>query len=352
MKLRDMMILSFLSSSLVVIVIVWFSIRKMYLTDQDGYLIIAITILANILGAALGLFLLRNTFHSLNKLSKQTKVIKENQFTKIHLQHAPKELQTLAEDFNEMVTALADSFTALEKSEQDKSNLVAQLGHDIKTPITAIKNQIEAIQDGIIAKSEIDQTLNQMAYQIERLTALTKQLMEVSIMEKNSPKGPQNKEQKIWLDQFLLTLLASFEYILKKKKQQLKLEIDAKVTTLITDEGKLNRILTNLIENASKYSAEQTTIYLKITAVADRVIFSVTDEGSGIRPEDQAKIFDRLYRVEKSRNPETGGSGLGLYISKNLAEQLNGRLEVESDFGKGSIFRLTLSTEPEKAMPV
>ncbi|MDU6524607.1 MAG: sensor histidine kinase, partial [Enterococcus sp.] len=148
MKLRDMMILSFLSSSLVVIVIVWFSIRKMYLTDQDGYLIIAITILANILGAALGLFLLRNTFHSLNKLSKQTKVIKENQFTKIHLQHAPKELQTLAEDFNEMVTALADSFNALEKSEQDKSNLVAQLGHDIKTPITAIKNQIEAIQDG------------------------------------------------------------------------------------------------------------------------------------------------------------------------------------------------------------
>ncbi|MDU6523751.1 MAG: ATP-binding protein, partial [Enterococcus sp.] len=203
-----------------------------------------------------------------------------------------------------------------------------------------------------IAKSEIDQTLNQMAYQIERLTALTKQLMEVSIMEKNSLKGPQNKEQKIWLDQFLLTLLASFEYILKKKKQQLKLEIDAKVTTLITDEGKLNRILTNLIENASKYSGEQTTIYLKITAVADRVIFSVTDEGSGIRPEDQAKIFDRLYRVEKSRNPETGGSGLGLYISKNLAEQLNGRLEVESDFGKGSIFRLTLSTEPEKAMPV
>ncbi|WP_326931333.1 MULTISPECIES: ATP-binding protein [Enterococcus] len=121
---------------------------------------------------------------------------------------------------------------------------------------------------------------------------------------------------------------------------------------MITDEGKLNRILTNLIENASKYSGEQTTIYLKITAVAGRVIFSVTDEGSGIRPEDQAKIFDRLYRVEKSRNPETGGSGLGLYISKNLAEQLNGRLEVESDFGKGSIFRLTLSTEPEKAMPV
>lgn len=128
MKLRNMLILSFLTSSIVVVLIVWFSISKMYLTDYDGYLIIGITILANILGTIIGLFSLRNTFHSLDKLSKQTKVIKENQFTEIQLEHAPKELQTLADDFNEMVAALADSFTALEKSEQDKSNLVAQLG--------------------------------------------------------------------------------------------------------------------------------------------------------------------------------------------------------------------------------
>ena len=105
MKLRNMLILSFLSSSIVVILIVWFSISKMYLTDYDGYLIIGITILANFLGAALGLLLLRNTFHSLNMLSKETKVIKENQFTEIQLHHAPKELQTLADDFNEMVKA-------------------------------------------------------------------------------------------------------------------------------------------------------------------------------------------------------------------------------------------------------
>lgn len=342
MKLRNMLILSFLSSSIVVILIVWFSISKMYLTDYDGYLIIGITILANFLGAALGLLLLRNTFHSLNMLSKQTKVIKENQFTEIQLHHAPKELQTLADDFNEMVAALRDSFTALEKSEQDKSNLVAQLGHDIKTPITAVKNQIEAIQDGIISRDEIDQTLDQMAFQIDRLSSLTKQLMEVAVMEKATAQSAVNQEQKIWLDQFLLTLLSSFDYILRKKQQKIKLEVDPEIKTLTTDEGKLNRILTNLIENASKYSPENTTIYLKIENREEIIIFSIKDEGFGIRWEEQQKIFERLYRVEKSRNPETGGSGLGLYISKSLAEQLGGTLKVTSEYERGSIFYLSL----------
>lgn len=342
MKLRNMLVLSFLSSSLVVILIVWFSISKMYLTDHDGYLIIGITILANILGTGLGLFLLRNTFYSLIKLSQQTKVIKENQFTEIQLQHAPKELQILADDFNEMVAALADSFTALEKSEQDKSNLVSQLGHDIKTPITAVKNQIEAIQDGIISKDEIDKTLEQMAFQIDRLSSLTKQLMEVAAMERASTQSSVNQEQVIWLDQFLLTLLSSFDYILRKKQQKLTLEVDPQLKTLTTDEDKLNRILTNLIENASKYSPENTTIYLKIENKENQILFAIKDEGLGIKKADQQKIFERLYRVEKSRNPETGGSGLGLYISKSLAKQLKGNLDVQSEKGEGSIFRLVL----------
>ena len=230
----------------------------------------------------------------------------------------------------------------MEKSEQDKSNLVAQLGHDIKTPITAVKNQIEAIQDGIISRDEIDQTLDQMAFQIDRLSSLTKQLMEVAVMEKATAQSAVNQEQKIWLDQFLLTLLSSFDYILRKKQQKIKLEVDPEIKTLTTDEGKLNRILTNLIENASKYSPENTTIYLKIENREETIIFSIKDEGFGIRWEEQQKIFERLYRVEKSRNPETGGSGLGLYISKSLAEQLGGTLKVTSEYERGSIFYLSL----------
>lgn len=161
-------------------------------------------------------------------------------------------------------------------------------------------------------------------------------------MEKALPQSPANQEQKVWLDQFLLKLLSSFDYILRKKQQKLTLQVDPKVKTLMTDEGKLNRILTNLIENASKYSPANTTIYLKIEAVNGQIIFSIKDEGIGIKTIDQQKIFDRLYLVEKSRNPETGGSGLGLYISKSLTEQLKGELKVESDYGNGSIFRLML----------
>ena len=181
-----------------------------------------------------------------------------------------------------------------------------------------------------------------MAFQIDRLSSLTKQLMEVAVMEKATAQSAVNQEQKIWLDQFLLTLLSSFDYILRKKQQKIKLEVDPEIKTLTTDEGKLNRILTNLIENASKYSPENTTIYLKIENREETIIFSIKDEGFGIRWEEQQKIFERLYRVEKSRNPETGGSGLGLYISKSLAEQLGGTLKVTSEYERGSIFYLSL----------
>lgn len=343
MKLKSLMISSFLASGLVVICIVWFSIQKMYLTSYTGYILIGITCIANIIGAMIGLLLLRGTFHSLDTFREQTRQVRNNHFQMIALKGAPKELVLLADDFNDMVIALSHSFTALEKSEQEKSNMISQLGHDIKTPITAIGSQIEAIQDGMIWEEEIPEVLNQMKNQVQRLHDLTKQLMEVAMVEKGSTHVAMNQcVHEVWVDQLLVKILSGFQFNIKKKRQQLCVEMKDDICFLNMDEISLTRILSNLIDNSIQYANTDSTITITVKEVNKQVEFVIQDEGIGIPKADIPFIFDRLYRVEKSRSQHTGGSGLGLYISKSLALQLKGTLDVESKSQIGTKFILVL----------
>ncbi|MGX8851618.1 sensor histidine kinase [Amedibacillus sp. YH-ame10] len=343
MRLKNLMITSFIVSGLVVLCIVWVSIQKMYVTTETGYILILITCIANVVGAIFGLFLLRGTFHSLDNFREQTRQVQNNCFQMITLNKAPKEFMRLAGDFNDMVVALSDSFTALEKSEQEKSNMISQLGHDIKTPITAIGSQIEAIQDGIILKEEIPEILNQMMNQVERLHELTKQLMEVAMVEnENHFLSCKQMLHEVWMDQLLVKILSGFQFKMKKNRQHLCVEMKEDICFQAMDEMSLTRILSNLIDNSIQYANKESTIVITVKKIVNTVEFSIQDEGIGIPKEDIPYIFDRLYRVEKSRNQYTGGSGLGLYISKTLALQLKGTLFVESEEHVGSKFTLVL----------
>lgn len=343
MKLKNLMVSSFIASGCVVIFIVWFGIQEMFLTTSNGYILIGITVFANIIGSLIGLFLLRNTFHSLATLSEQTRQVRKNCFQTITLHKAPEELNRLTDDFNEMVVALSQSFKDLEESEQEKSNMVSQLGHDIKTPITAISSQIEAMQDGIILKEEILDVLPQMMNQVERLRDLTKQLMEVAMVENGTfQSNAQRIQNEVWVDKLLVKILSGFQFKTKKKQQNLCVEMHNAICFKQIDEMSLIRILSNLIDNSIKYSNAGSEIIIAITKSDTHVIFTIKDEGVGIPEEDLPYIFNRLYRVEKSRNQTTGGSGLGLYISKSLAQQLGGTLDVKSTLHVGTSFTLTL----------
>lgn len=343
MKLKTLMISSFIASGSVVILIVWVSIQEMYLTTWNGYVLIVITIIANIIGSLLGLFLLRGTFQSLDTLREQTRNVRNNCFQTITLHKAPKEFMRLTDDFNEMVIALSDSFTALEKSEQEKNNMVSHLGHDIKTPITAISSQIEAIQDGIILEKEIPEVLSQMMNQVDRLSDLTKQLMEVAMVDNGDfMLYSQKLYRELWVDKLLVKVLSGFQFKTKKKSQNLCVVMNETVCFHAMDEMSLTRILSNLIDNSIKYSNVGSEIKIEVIKSDCELIFNISDEGIGIPSEDLPYIFQRLYRVEKSRNSQTGGSGLGLYISNTLAQQLGGSLSVQSEVNIGSCFTLTL----------
>ena len=195
----------------------------------------------------------------------------------------------------------------------------------------------------MVSEDEMQALWQAMAHQIDRLKTLTQQLMEVGLMEKQAnQQASQIQVQTLQLDDFLIHLLTSIQPHCQQKKQELEVKLAPELETIQTDGDKLSRILLNLLENASKYSPEQSRIQLHIKKEAQGIAFHVNDQGMGIPAQDLPHIFDRLYRVEQSRNRETGGAGLGLYISQTLAQQLGGQIEVTSQVKQGSHFSLWL----------
>ncbi|WP_025727971.1 sensor histidine kinase [Atopobacter phocae] len=347
MRLRNLFILSFITSSLVVCIIIGFSINQMYLHSNDGYILMSITFIANILGSLIGMYLLKGTFNSLNQLSEQTKQISQKSFDSVNLVHAPYEIKELAKDFNHMSNTLAQTFQALEVSEKEKKQLVAQLGHDLKTPLTALRSQIEALEDEMVEVEELQDMYHSMAHQVYRLTTLINQLMEISVMDSKDTTVLEGQLKEIWIDQLIVQVLSSFQFSLKEKQQEIKVDLPKEVPVIWTNELHITRILMNLIENAIKYSPHKTTIQLIVFHTNKDLIIQVVDQGEGIPSEELPYIFEFMYRVEKSRNSKTGGSGIGLYISQNLAHQLGGNLSVKSQVGKGSEFELRLPLKNE-----
>lgn len=344
MSIRSLVALSFCLGGLVAFICVWLGLQQMLVSETEANLILLITLGASSTGALVSFLLLHPTVRSLQKLSQQVKGISMGNFTPIADIRAPKELKSLAGNFNQMLETLEESFRSLSASEAEKSHLIAQLGHDIKTPLAALKNQVEALHDGVIQPEEVQFFYQQMEAQVDRLTTLTNQLMEVALVERENLADLQadHSYKEVKLDQALLAILAPFQLKCQKKQQQLLVQTPDKLPTLFCDELKLHRILDNLLDNAGKYSPEQANIELTITATDTHVHFTIKDNGVGIATNDLPFIFNRLYRVDKSRSSQTGGSGLGLYISKTLAEQMGGTLTVESQLGQGSSFILSL----------
>lgn len=154
----------------------------------------------------------------------------------------------------------------------------------------------------------------------------------------------KGKEGQALLDQLLIETMSEFQLTLEREKRKVAIDVTPTGAKIVSDRDKLSRIVYNLINNALKYSQEGTPLKVSARFESNEVTISVTDSGLGISTEELQNIFRRLYRVEGSRNMNTGGHGLGLYIAQELAHQLNGEIRVKSEYGVGSTFSLVLKT--------
>ena len=342
MKLKSYILVGYLVSTLLTILVVFWAIQRMLIEKSEVYFLVGMTLIASFIGAAVSIFLLSPVFSSLKHLKKQAQNIAGKDFSTEIETKGPIEFQELGQAFNDMSRNLQDTFQSLDESEQEKRMMIAQLSHDIKTPITSIQATVEGILDGVIKEEERIHYLTTIGRQTERLNKLVEEL-DVLTLNAQPQDIADEEVEEVFLDQLLIESMSEFQLQIEQEERDVYIQVSPESAKIKSYYDKLSRILVNLLNNAFKYSEPGTRIEVIAQLTEEELIISVKDEGQGILPEDLEKIFNRLYRVETSRNMKTGGHGLGLAIARELAHQLGGEITAESQYGLGSKFTFRLN---------
>lgn len=243
------------------------------------------------------------------------------------------------------VLIVLHDITRLRQLENARRDFVANVSHELKTPITSIKGFVETLREGAIHEPEhARQFLDIISRQVERLSQLVEDLLNLSRIEQEAEAG------KILLEGRRLrgVMQAAVQACAARAaEKQIKVEVDcpenlrARINSPL-----LEQALTNLIDNAIKYSDPGSLVWVE-AAKEDRktVVIRVRDQGVGIAPEHLPRLFERFYRVDPGRSRKVGGTGLGLAIVKHIAQAHGGRVGVESTPGRGSVFSIYLQAD-------
>ena len=320
MKLKNYILVGYLVSTILTILVVFWAVQRMLIDKSEVYFLVGMTLIASFIGAAVSIFLLSPVFSSLKHLKKQAQNIASKDFSTEIETKGPIEFQELDQAFNDMSHKLQATFQSLDESEQEKRMMIAQLSHDIKTPITSIQVTVEGILDGVIKEEERLHYLSTIGRQTERLNKLVEELDVLTL--NTQPQDTADEEvEEIFLDQLLIESMSEFQLQIEQEERDVYIQVSPESAKIKSHSDKLSRILVNLLNNAFKYSEPGTRIEVLAQLTEQELTISVKDEGQGILPEDLEKIFKRLYRVETSRNMKTGGHGLGLAIAKEIIKQ-------------------------------
>ena len=235
--------------------------------------------------------------------------------------------------------------TTIRGLERIRKDFVANVSHEIRTPLTSIRGYAEALSDGALADPELAKSfLGIISTSADRLSRLVNDLLELSRLESGTV---DLRLAPIELGSLSDRLREEFSDRLSQK--ELRLETDfSRPFTFVSDESLLHLVLVNLLDNAIKYSSPGSSLRLGATMGESGVQIEVEDRGMGIPEEELPRIFERFYRVDRSRSPAVPGTGLGLSIVRHVMTLLSGRVAVKSALGKGTTVSLHL---PSRSLP-
>lgn len=244
------------------------------------------------------------------------------------------------DEVGSLAKAITDLGRELEEYRTNRREFFANISHELRTPISYIKGYSDVIKKELYQnEEEKEQYLTIINEESTRLTTLINDLFELSKME----EGKVDLHYE-WLD--IRDILNSSVKKVALKASEKNINVSLKASTdyplLYTDGIRLEQIIINLIENAIRYSDPELSVEIYTKVQKQRIEIFIKDYGIGIPEEDAPYIFERFYRVEKSRSRASGGTGLGLAIVKNLVELLGGEIQFESTSGEGTLFRLSL----------
>jgi len=288
--------------------------------------------IAVLLSIALGWFLANKSLKPVDEMTKTARAITaQNLEQKIPHSGVNDELGRLASTFNEMIGRLRASFDQIKQFSIDAS-------HELRTPLTIMRGEVEVALHSERTPEEYRRVLASNLEEIIRMSSIVENLL---MLSKADLGRLELHREPVSLHEILRELYEDGEILAEKKNITVILQ-RADEVCVMGDKVRLRQLFLNIIDNAIKYTPERGSVFLELQQSNGTAIISIRDTGIGIPKEEIPKIFDRFYRVDKARSRAMGGSGLGLSISKWIADAHGGRIDVQSEPQKGSTFTVYL----------
>jgi len=306
--------------------------------------IVLMTSLAIILCFIAASFISNSILKPIRKLRIATEEIqKGNLKTRVYIK-TKDELEELGDAFNETTEELAKTEEKRLQLEKAKTEFLSITSHELRSPMTPMKGKLQMLEQGYYGKLKKKQkeALEVVIRNADRLDKIIVDLLEVSRIEAARLKFVFKKAN---LEKTVEETVDYMKGFMPEKKIKV-ISKASKLPVIEVDADRVSQVLRNLINNAIKFSKNNTTVEVAAEAKEDHILFMVKDTGIGISQEDKARIFEPFFQAEQTIYREQGGTGLGLTICRGIIESQHGKIWVESKKGKGSIFYFTVPLKP------
>ena len=222
-------------------------------------------------------------------------------------------------------------------AERNRREFTANVSHELKTPLHSIMGSAELLENGMVADADVPRFVGRIRAEAARLVSLIDDIIRLSQLDEGG-EMPKDTADLYEIAEEEVSRLRD-----EAEKKNVKLNLTGEVAIVNGVSRLLHEIVFNLCDNAIKYNRDGGSVSVDVKASDDGAVLTVSDTGIGIAPEDRQRVFERFYRVDKSRSKEVGGTGLGLSIVKHAVMDMGGSINLESTFGEGSTFTVTLS---------
>lgn len=277
-----------------------------------------------------------------NSYSAQIEIKPNELFVEAITSPVPQETGDLAG-----VVVVIRNITELKKIEKIKNQFVSMVAHELKTPIAAVQGFINILGDEKVEldKEKQNDFLKRSDVRLRGLLSLVNDLLDISRME---TKTKQRELEDLSIKKVIKSTIQFLEYEAQKRNIKIDTSYNKHLPNLKADNGELTRLFTNIIGNAIKYNKEDGAIRINVQSSEHYVIVKISDTGIGLKPEEKARLFQEFYRAKNEHTRGISGTGLGLTIVKQIVDAYHGKIEVESEYGKGTAFEIYLPINKSK----
>jgi two-component system phosphate regulon sensor histidine kinase PhoR len=248
------------------------------------------------------------------------------------------------EDQTRGAVVLFRDITQMRRVEEMRRDFVANVSHELRTPLSIFRGYLETLlENPKQPPAELLRIFEVMEKHSNRLNLLVEDVLSLARLEEPATRLSFTE---IYLPDFLAAILHDWQKRFDAKLLRSSIDAPSDLPVLCADENRLQEVISNLLDNAIKYSQPEGTIHVKAERIGDSLRLAITDHGIGIPQRDLPRIFERFYRADKARGREMGGTGLGLSIVKHITELHGGSVEATSELGRGTTISVTLPIRP------